>query len=97
MSQSQEKIDLNIGAFLTIDDEGKPQAVTVTGYGNIPRSGVRAIAIEALETHFGTVSHRYRVQLTPDHEGDGDLEGTVFEVYETITGTRIHTFRDQTQ
>jgi len=81
MSQSREKIDLNIQAFLTLDDEGTPQAVTVTGYGFIPRSGVRAIAAEALEVHFGSVEHGYRVQMSPVFEGDEETEGTVFEVY----------------
>lgn len=80
MSQSREKIDLNIQAFLTLDDEGTPQAITVTGYGNIPRSGVRAIAEEALEAHTGSVLHGYRVQRTPVHEGDEETEGTVFEI-----------------
>jgi hypothetical protein len=82
MSQSREKIDLNIQAFLTLNGEGEPESVTVTGYGNIPRSGVRAIAEEALESHFGRVLHGYRVQLTPEFEGDEETEGTVFEVYQ---------------
>ena len=88
MSQSREKIALKIEAFLTLDDEGTPQAVTVTGYGNIPRGGVRAIAAEALETHFGSVDHGYRVQLTPELEGDEETEGTVFEVYQSLTFTK---------
>lgn len=81
MSQSRENVNLNIQAFLTIDDEGEPQAVTVTGYGNIQRSGVRAIAEEALESHFGKVLHGFRVQRTPVLEGDEETEGTVFEIY----------------
>jgi len=83
MSQSKEKVALNIQAFLTLDDEGTPQAVTVTGYGNIPRGGVRSIAAEALEAHFGSVLHGYRVQLTPEFEGDEETEGTVFEIYKS--------------
>jgi hypothetical protein len=85
MSQSRENVNLNINAFLTLDDEGEPQAVTVTGYGNIPRSGVRAIATEALECHFGKVLHGYRVQLTPEFEGDEETEGTVFEIVKQRT------------
>lgn len=85
MSQSRVNADLNISAFITMDDENEPQAVTVLGYGNIPRSGVRAIAEEALESHFGKVLHGYRVQLTPEFEGDEETEGTVFEVYKKIT------------
>lgn len=85
MSQSKEKVALNIQAFLTLDDEGTPQAVTVTGYGNIPRSGVRAIAEEALECNFGSVGHGYRVQMTPEFEGDEETEGTVFEIYQPLT------------
>lgn len=87
MSQSKEPIALNIKAFLTIDGEGTPQAVTVTGYGNIPRGGVRSIAAEALESHFGTVDHGYRVQMTPEYEGDEETEGTVFEIYRSIRHT----------
>lgn len=88
MSQSREQIEINIKAFLTLDDEGEPQAVTVTGYGNIPRSGVRAIAAEALEIHFGKVLHGYRVQMSPEFEGDEETEGTVFEIYKSLIGTR---------
>jgi hypothetical protein len=85
MSQSRVNADLNISAFITMDDENEPQAVTVYGYGNIPRSGVRAIAEEALESHFGKVLHGYRVQLTPEFEGDEETEGTVFEIRKSLT------------
>jgi hypothetical protein len=78
MSQTREAVNLSIEAFITLDDQNEPQAVTVTGYGNIPRSGVRAIAEEALESFSGSVLHGYRVQFTPEHEED---ENTVFEVY----------------
>ena len=84
MSQSHEKIELNIETILTLDDSGKPQAITVSGTGNIPRSGVRAIAEEALETHFGSVDHNYRVQLSPIEETE---QGTVFEIWERIALT----------
>lgn len=85
MSQSREKTSLKIEAFLTMDDENEPQAVTVTGYGNIPRSGVRAIAAEALECHFGSVDHGYRVQLSPEHV---EADSMVFEIYKSLIGTR---------
>jgi hypothetical protein len=88
MSQSKEKVGLSIQAFITFDDHDEPQAVTVTGYGNIPRGGVRSIAAEALESYFGAVNHGYRVQLTPEFEGDEETEGTVFEVYKSMIGTR---------
>ena len=78
MSQTKEKVELNIEAFITLDDQGEPQAVTVSGYGNILRSGVRAIAEEALESFTGKVLHGFRVQRTPVHE---DTEETIFEVY----------------
>lgn len=88
MSQSKEKIALNIQAFLTLDDEGTPQAVTITGYGNMPRGAVRSIGEEALECHFGSVNHGYRVQMSPEFEGDEETEGTVFEIYKSLIGTR---------
>lgn len=88
MSQSREKSSLNIEAFLTLDDHNEPQAVTVTGYGNIPRGAVRAIATEVLECHFGSVAHGYRVHLSPEFEGDEETEGTVFEVYKSLTFTK---------
>jgi hypothetical protein len=78
VSQSRENIDLNIKAFLTLDDEGTPKSITVTGYGNIPRSGVRAIAAEAMECHTGSVLHDYRIQMSPILEED---EQTEFEIY----------------
>lgn len=78
MSQKHEAVDLKITALLTVDDDNEPQAVTVNGFGNIPRSAVRAIAEEALECHTGRVNHGYRVQLTPEVVEDDSM---VFEVY----------------
>lgn len=82
MSQSTEKIELNIEVVLTLDDQKEPQAIAVSGTGNIPRSGVRAIAEEALESHFGSVNHGFRVQMSPIEEGE---QGTVFEIYQRFT------------
>jgi hypothetical protein len=78
MSQTVIDIELSIKAALTLDDAGEPQSIKVTGTGNIPRGGCRAIAAEALEAHFGSVEHDYRVHMSPIEEGD---EETVFEVY----------------
>jgi len=86
MSQSHETIELNIETILTLDDQNEPQAITVSGTGNIPRSAVRAIAEEALESFTGKVLHEYRVQMSPVEESE---EGTVFEIYKKLTfGTR---------
>jgi hypothetical protein len=85
MSQSRENVHLPISAFLTMDDENEPQAVTVTGYGNMSRSAVRAIAEEALERFTGLANSGYRVQLTPILEGDEETEGTVFEIYKYVS------------
>lgn len=82
MSQSTEKIELNIEVVLTLDDQKEPQAIAVSGTGNIPRSGVRAIAEEALETFTGSVNHDYRVQMSPIEEGE---QGTVFEIYKRFS------------
>lgn len=84
MSQSREAVNLPIKAFITLDDHDEPQSVTVTGYGNITRSGVRAIATEALESFTGSVDSGYRVQLTPEFEGDEETEGTVFEIRKSV-------------
>lgn len=88
MSQSRVNADLNISAFITLDDHNEPQAVNVTGYGNVPRVAVRSIAEEALESHFGSVLHGYRVHRTPVLEGDEETEGTVFEVYKILNFAR---------
>lgn len=85
MSQSREKVEMNIEAFITVDDHNEPQAVTVTGYGNLPLTAIRAIAEEALECHTGSVLHDFRVQRTPVEIED---ESTVFEVYKFLTFTR---------
>lgn len=85
MSQSQVNLDMTIKVRLTLDDHAEPQSITVKGYGNIPRSGVRAIATEALESYFGSVNTGYRVQLTPDSEGEDETEGTVFEIRKSLT------------
>lgn len=82
MSQSHEKIELNIETILTLDDQNEPQAITVSGTGNMVRSAVRAIAEEALESRFGSVEHGYRVQMSPVEESE---EGTVFEIYKRIS------------
>jgi hypothetical protein len=82
MSQSIEKADLNIEVFITLDDQKEPQAITVNGYGSIPRSALRAIADEALDGHFGSVHHGFRCHLSPVVEED---ESTVFEVYKRTT------------
>jgi hypothetical protein len=85
MSQSIEKVEMNIEVLLTMDDHNEPQAVTVTGTGNIPRSAVRAIAEEALEARYGSVNHGYRVQMSPELEED---DNTVFDIYKSFIGTR---------
>lgn len=85
MSQSVVNLDLNIKVRLTLDDAAEPQSVMVTGTGNIPRSAVRAIAEEGIESYFGTVNHGYRVQISPELEED---ETTVFEIYKSLIGTR---------
>ena len=85
MSQSKEKSDLNIEVFITIDDQKDPQAVTVTGFGSIPRGACRSIAAEALDGHFGSVHHGFRVQMSPVLEEDEEI---VFEVYKSLIGTR---------
>ena len=82
MSQTKEEIELSIKTTLTLDDAGEPQAITVEGTGNIPRSACRAIAEEALEVFTGKVLHPYRVQLTPEEETD---EFRVFEIYKKRT------------
>lgn len=77
MSQTREKIELNIETVLTLDDESRPQAISVSGTGNMPRTAVRAIAMEALEVQFGSVGHGYHVHTIPVLENE---EGTVFEI-----------------
>jgi len=84
MSQSTEKIELNIEVVLTLDDQKEPQAIAVSGTGNMLRGAVRAIAAEALESHFGLVDHGWRIQMTPVEEGE---QGTVFEVFRSIRHT----------
>lgn len=77
MSQTQDKIELNIEVVITLDDDKEPQAIAVSGTGNMPRTAVRAIAMEALEVQFGSVEHGYHVQVTPVLENE---QGTVFEI-----------------
>lgn len=77
MSQTQDKIELNIEVVLTLDDDTEPQAIAVSGTGNMPRTAVRAIAIEALEVQFGSVEHSYHVHTVPVLENE---QGTVFEI-----------------
>lgn len=91
MSQSKSE-PFTITTIITFDDDNFPQAVTVQGFGGIPTNGVRYIAQEALDRHFGltTVRHGYTPELSPveDFEENG-VETMVFEVFDTVASRRI--------
>lgn len=80
MSQSQSE-PFQITSIITLDDQGEPQAVTVENFGGMPDGAVRAIAAEALERHFGTTAHEYRVHLSPTEPFEDADDVVVYEVY----------------
>lgn len=87
MSQIKIKT-ITIDAFITYDDLSFPQAVTVSNYGGLSTSAVRAICQEALDSRFGltAVRHGYIVDTHPaEVTNEGGVESMVFEVINTNT------------
>lgn len=82
MSQTQGH-KISIDAFITYDDLSFPQSVTVSNYGGMPVSAVRAVAQEALDSRFGMTSlrHGYAIDTHPSEViNEGGVESMVLEV-----------------
>lgn len=78
MSMSKVDVELKINTVLTLDDGGEIQAVSVSGIiDEIPNSGVRSLAQQAVNAYHGTDNHVYMVLITPVVEDSGEY---VFEV-----------------